>query len=286
MTPTPSAPPPGSIRVSQEETAVRHRQVQSAQAPPRWLSASPAHAIARQAQRSEPVAAPNGVAAVRTPARFQRASTALRKEDFLRKSGCAACSGVRPRSDPDPWALMPSRACPCDNIGPLCRPSPTAAQRRIDYQVVRRRTSLTGRVVRPACRRGARARRRERRRQEHPDQGHHRRGRAGRGDARAWPGSPCPRMTPAISRALGIAAIYQQPSLFPHLTVAENIALALERGHAWRRVDWRARARPRGGSAGARRRVDRARPAGRDAQHARAADGRDRQGARRRREAS
>jgi rhamnose transport system ATP-binding protein len=48
-------------------------------------------------------------------------------------------------------------------------------------------------------------------------------------------------MDPAISRALGIAAIYQQPSLFPHLTVAENIALALESGPAWRRVDWAAR---------------------------------------------
>jgi rhamnose transport system ATP-binding protein len=56
-------------------------------------------------------------------------------------------------------------------------------------------------------------------------------------------GQPVPHMTPAISRALGIAAIYQQPALFPHLTVAENIAIALERGHAWRRVDWRARAR-------------------------------------------
>src|SRR6516162_8467160 len=29
---------------------------------------------------------------------------------------------------------------------------------------------------------------------------------------------------PALARSLGIAAIYQQPSLFPHLTVAENIA--------------------------------------------------------------
>src|SRR4029453_368736 len=35
-------------------------------------------------------------------------------------------------------------------------------------------------------------------------------------------------MTPAVSRSLGIAAIYQQPALFPDLTVAENIALALE----------------------------------------------------------
>jgi rhamnose transport system ATP-binding protein len=38
-------------------------------------------------------------------------------------------------------------------------------------------------------------------------------------------------------------AIYQQPSLFPHLTVAENIAIALEKGEPWRRIDWRARNR-------------------------------------------
>ena len=48
---------------------------------------------------------------------------------------------------------------------------------------------------------------------------------------------------PSISRALGIAAIYQQPALFPHLSVAENIALALETGGAWRRVDWKLRKR-------------------------------------------
>jgi rhamnose transport system ATP-binding protein len=46
---------------------------------------------------------------------------------------------------------------------------------------------------------------------------------------------------PHTSRGLGIAAIYQQPSLFPHLTVAENIAMALERGGPWRRLDWRGR---------------------------------------------
>src|SRR6185503_4908332 len=40
----------------------------------------------------------------------------------------------------------------------------------------------------------------------------------------------------------GIAAVYQQPSLFPDLTVAENIAISLESGGAWRRVDWKARA--------------------------------------------
>jgi ABC-type sugar transport system ATPase subunit len=54
-------------------------------------------------------------------------------------------------------------------------------------------------------------------------------------------GRVVPHMDPATSRALGIAAIYQQPSLFPHLTVAENIALALETGGLWRRVDWSAR---------------------------------------------
>lgn len=48
-------------------------------------------------------------------------------------------------------------------------------------------------------------------------------------------------MTPAMSRALGIAAIYQQPALFPHLTVAENIAFSLETPEPWRRIDWNRR---------------------------------------------
>ncbi len=47
--------------------------------------------------------------------------------------------------------------------------------------------------------------------------------------------------SPSVARALGVAAIYQQPSLFGHLTVAENIALALEPPGAWRRIDWKAR---------------------------------------------
>ena len=54
-------------------------------------------------------------------------------------------------------------------------------------------------------------------------------------------GRAVPHNDPHTSRALGIAAIYQQPSLFPHLTVSENIAIALERGSPWRRLDWRAR---------------------------------------------
>lgn len=46
---------------------------------------------------------------------------------------------------------------------------------------------------------------------------------------------------PVQSRMLGIAAIYQQPALFPDLTVAENIAFGHERGGAWRRIRWRNR---------------------------------------------
>ncbi|HET7219236.1 MAG TPA: sugar ABC transporter ATP-binding protein [Vicinamibacterales bacterium] len=56
-------------------------------------------------------------------------------------------------------------------------------------------------------------------------------------------GQPVPHMTPALARSLGIAAIYQQPALFPDLTVAENIALALETAGAWSPIDWRARRR-------------------------------------------
>jgi rhamnose transport system ATP-binding protein len=56
-------------------------------------------------------------------------------------------------------------------------------------------------------------------------------------------GETVPHMDPRLSKSLGIAAIYQQPSLFPDLTVAENIALALESGSAWRTLDWKARSR-------------------------------------------
>ncbi len=47
------------------------------------------------------------------------------------------------------------------------------------------------------------------------------------------------RMNPRTARAQGITAIYQQPALFPHLTVAENMALGLEHEGLWRRVNWR-----------------------------------------------
>jgi rhamnose transport system ATP-binding protein len=56
-------------------------------------------------------------------------------------------------------------------------------------------------------------------------------------------GRPVAGADPALMRSLGVAAIYQQPALFPDLTVAENLAIGLERGGAWRRVDWRERRR-------------------------------------------
>ena len=49
--------------------------------------------------------------------------------------------------------------------------------------------------------------------------------------------------SPRLSKSLGIAAIYQQPALFPELTVAENIALGLEQAGLWGRIDWRRRRR-------------------------------------------
>ncbi|TAK99914.1 MAG: sugar ABC transporter ATP-binding protein, partial [Verrucomicrobia bacterium] len=49
------------------------------------------------------------------------------------------------------------------------------------------------------------------------------------------------QLTPASAHKLGTACIYQQPALFPDLTVAENIALRLEPATAIRKVNWLAR---------------------------------------------
>src|SRR5438067_11317893 len=49
--------------------------------------------------------------------------------------------------------------------------------------------------------------------------------------------------SPRLAKQLGIAAIYQQPALFPELSVAENIAVGLEESSLRRRVDWRERRR-------------------------------------------
>ena len=59
-------------------------------------------------------------------------------------------------------------------------------------------------------------------------------------------GRPITENNPVLSRALGIAVIYQRPALLPDLTVAENIALKLEPRGAARIVCWsprRARAK-------------------------------------------
>src|SRR5262245_22294421 len=69
--------------------------------------------------------------------------------------------------------------------------------------------------------------------------------------------------SPSLAKRLGVAAIYQQPALFPDLSVAENLALGLERGGFWRRVNWRernARARELVSRIGAR--IDPQTPAG------------------------
>ncbi|HEX5271961.1 MAG TPA: sugar ABC transporter ATP-binding protein [Gemmataceae bacterium] len=56
-------------------------------------------------------------------------------------------------------------------------------------------------------------------------------------------GYPVEENSPLVSRSLGIAAIYQQPALFPELTVAENVALGLEPRGGWRVVRWGRRRR-------------------------------------------
>ncbi len=54
-------------------------------------------------------------------------------------------------------------------------------------------------------------------------------------------GSQLDQLDPSRARELGIAVVYQQPALFPDLTVTENISLRLERGGLWRWLNWTAR---------------------------------------------
>jgi rhamnose transport system ATP-binding protein len=56
-------------------------------------------------------------------------------------------------------------------------------------------------------------------------------------------GQSVAHLTPAAARHLGIACIYQQPALFPDLTVAENIGVRLEKVRPLARVNWSARRR-------------------------------------------
>ncbi len=54
-------------------------------------------------------------------------------------------------------------------------------------------------------------------------------------------GKTITRNSPRLARSLGITAIYQQPALFPELSVAENISIGIEQSSLWRRVDWKER---------------------------------------------
>ncbi|MBI1842418.1 MAG: sugar ABC transporter ATP-binding protein [Verrucomicrobia bacterium] len=56
-------------------------------------------------------------------------------------------------------------------------------------------------------------------------------------------GSRVEGLNPARARALGIACIYQQPALFPQLSVAGNIALRLEPSRMLRTIRWSERRR-------------------------------------------
>ncbi|MBX3278092.1 MAG: sugar ABC transporter ATP-binding protein [Acidobacteria bacterium] len=59
-------------------------------------------------------------------------------------------------------------------------------------------------------------------------------------------GETLSHLTPQEARRRGIAAIYQQPQIFPELSAAENIALGCERGGLWRLIDRSARRRRAG----------------------------------------
>lgn len=51
-------------------------------------------------------------------------------------------------------------------------------------------------------------------------------------------GEAVSNLTPSKAQELGIACIYQQPVLFPDLTVAENIGLRLKKAGVFHRVRW------------------------------------------------
>jgi rhamnose transport system ATP-binding protein len=56
-------------------------------------------------------------------------------------------------------------------------------------------------------------------------------------------GATIAQNSPRLAKQLGIAAMYQQPALFPELSVAENIATGLEESSLLTRVNWRERKR-------------------------------------------
>jgi rhamnose transport system ATP-binding protein len=60
-------------------------------------------------------------------------------------------------------------------------------------------------------------------------------------------GESVSHLSPGKARELGIACVYQQPALFPDLSVAENISLRLEKSGAFALVKWPERRRKAAG---------------------------------------
>ena len=131
---------------------------------------------------------------------------------------------------------------PVGHRGQPARPADGSRRRPADAraaarrQVVRRGPRPDRRLGRAARRRGARAGRRERRGQVDARQDPRRGVPAGQRDARdGRPGGHAAR--PRRARAAGIAVIYQEPTLFPDLTVAENMFIGRQPLRSGRRID-------------------------------------------------
>ena len=155
-------------------------------------------------------------------------------------------------------------------------PGPARGPRR--DEVLRRGGGRAGRQL-PAVRgRGARARRRERRGQVHDREDARRRAPAGHRHA-AVNGAETDFAGPADAKAAGIAVIYQEPTLFPDLSVAENIAMGNQPLTRLRQIDRKAMHRQRDPALHPARRAHRPGPAGPRPVHRRPAARRDRQGA-------
>lgn len=95
--------------------------------------------------------------------------------------------------------------------------------------------------------------------------------------ALAIAGTPVTDDDPVKARAFGVAVVYRQPALFPDLSVAESIALAVEPPGVCRRVRWVER-RARGATPWPAWGRDPPGRRGRVAHHAGTAARRDRQG--------
>ena len=95
-------------------------------------------------------------------------------------------------------------------------------------QVVRRRAGAGRRLALGRDRRSARAGRRERRRQEHPDQGARRTAATDAGAIRIK-GKPGSIARPEDAHAHGVWTVFQELTLLPWMTVAENLLLGASR---------------------------------------------------------